>query len=318
MNNPLDMETIYRQERRRWLKEEAPRRSLRDALANSVPYWIILVALVLYGLSAPHTAGVFDKLTPGWGWIAPIGVEFGLLYAAFRRRLAKAEKQTLPWTLWALELLLFLTAMLVNGAGSFASVIEVVELNDLSFSAIAEQFGHLPATSQAAIIMAALSAFIIPIGALVAGEGLAALALERRERKDQRNELWQETEFTVVYRAVYVRYLQQGITEREARQRAYTEVRGYLGKGSIPASGVKMLSAPNTDTGQSGHENGQQANGQNGHGGRVKANIHAYLDANPGLDQLSVNQALVQLRAANIKAGRTTVAEVLQERNQTQ
>src|SRR5262245_52052694 len=195
MSEYLDMDTIYRQERRRWLKEEAPRKSVRDIIGESVPYWIILVAAVLYGLSAPHTAGVFDKLTPGWGWIAPIGVEFGLLYAAFRRRLAKAEKQALPWTLWALEVLLFLTAMLVNGAGSFASVVEVVQLNDLSFSAIAEQFGHMPATSQAAIIMAALSAFIIPIGALVAGEGLAALALERREHQDHRSELWQETEF---------------------------------------------------------------------------------------------------------------------------
>jgi hypothetical protein len=81
------------------------------------------VALVLYGLSAPHTAGVFDKLTPGWGWIAPIGVEFGLLYSAFRRRLARTRQEALPWTLWALECLLFLTAMLVNGAGAFTSVI---------------------------------------------------------------------------------------------------------------------------------------------------------------------------------------------------
>jgi hypothetical protein len=108
--------------------------------------------------------------------------------------------------------------MLVNGAGSFSSLIEVMQLDDLSFSAIAEQFGHLPATSQAALIMAVLSAFIIPIGALVAGEGLTALALERRERTDRRDELWLESEFTVVYRTVYVRYMQQGIAEREARQ----------------------------------------------------------------------------------------------------
>jgi transposase-like protein len=130
-----------------------------------------LVALVLYGLSAPHTAGVFDKLTPGWGWIAPVGVEFGLLYAAFRRRLARSDHERLPWTLWALEILLFLTTMLVNGAGSFVSVIEASELNELSFTAIAVGFGNLPATSQAALIMALLSAFIIPIGALVAGDG---------------------------------------------------------------------------------------------------------------------------------------------------
>jgi hypothetical protein len=62
-----------------------------------------VVALVLYGPSASHTAGVFDKLTPDWGFIALVGVEFGLLYAAFRRRLAKSEKEPLPWTLCALE-----------------------------------------------------------------------------------------------------------------------------------------------------------------------------------------------------------------------
>src|SRR5512135_2200138 len=119
----INIHDIYRQERSRWLREEAPRRSLRDLIAESVPYWIVLVALVLYGLSAPHTAAVFDKLTPGWGWIAPVGVEFGLLYSAFRRRLALHTNEQVPWTLWALEALLFVTAMLVNGAGAFASVV---------------------------------------------------------------------------------------------------------------------------------------------------------------------------------------------------
>src|SRR5215475_13125403 len=132
MNTVMDVETIYREARERWLKEEAPRKSVRDHIADSVPYWIILVAVVLYGLSAPHTAAVFDKLTPGWGFIAPVGVEFGLLYAAFRRRLAKAEQETLPWTLWALEILLFVTAMLVNGAGAFTSVVSATHIDTLS------------------------------------------------------------------------------------------------------------------------------------------------------------------------------------------
>jgi hypothetical protein len=66
MGDMIDIETVYRQERQRWLREEAPRRSLRDIIAGSVPYWIILVALVLYGLSAPHAASIFDKLTSGW------------------------------------------------------------------------------------------------------------------------------------------------------------------------------------------------------------------------------------------------------------
>src|SRR5258708_18727505 len=177
MSELINVEAIYRQERQRWMREEAPRRSLRDHIAESVPYWIILVALVLYGLSAPHTASVFDKLTPGWGWIAPVGVEFGLLYAAFRRRLARHTLEAVSWTLWALEILLFVTAMLVNGTGAFSSVVHAVQLDSLSFSAITESFGDLPATSQAALIMAGLGGFIIPLVALVADERISTLAL---------------------------------------------------------------------------------------------------------------------------------------------
>src|SRR5687768_11357891 len=104
MSETPDLETIYRLEKKRWLKEEAPRKAVREIITDSVPYWIILVALVLFGLSAPHTSSVFNKLTPGWSWMAPVGVEFGLLYTAFQRRLAKVQQQKLSWTLWTLEI----------------------------------------------------------------------------------------------------------------------------------------------------------------------------------------------------------------------
>lgn len=316
MDAQLDLQTIYRQERQRWLREEAPRKSVREGIAESVPYWIILVALVLFGLSAPHTSGVFDKLTPGWGWLAPIGVEFGLLYTAFRRRLINVSKLPLPWTLLALEILLFLTAMLVNGAGSFTSVVAATQLDSLSFTAIIEGFGLLPATSQAALIMAVLSAFIIPIGTLVAGDGLAALALEQQLDTNFSEQRWQEVEFMVIYRAVFVRYMQQGLPERDARQRAATEVRSYIGRGSTP--GVRLLSARNGQSGQPRHEaNGQNGNGADNYNGSVKQGVRAFLDANPGLDEQSINQVLTALKDAGIQGGRTTVSEVLQERKQS-
>jgi hypothetical protein len=205
---------------------------------------------------------------------------------------------------------LFLTAMLVNGAGSFTSVVAATQLDSLSFTAIIEGFGQLPATSQAALIMAVLSAFIIPIGTLVTGDGLASLALELQTGTNFRDQRWQEVEFTVIYRAVFVRYLQQGLPERDARQRAFGEVKGYLGKGAV--SGVRLLSAPN----------GHSTDGQNGQhepkpDGK-KDRIRAYLDANPDLEQLSVNQVHSALKEAGIQAGRTIVGEVLQERKQRQ
>jgi hypothetical protein len=312
------VETVYREARARWLREEAPRRSVREHIADSVPYWIIVVALVLFGLSAPHTAEVFDKLTPGWGWIAPIGVEFGLLYAAFQRRLAKAEQRPLPWTLWALEILLFVTAVLVNGAGAFTSVVAVSGLESLPFAAIKDEFEHFPATTQAALVMAVLSAFIIPIGALVAGEGLAALALERdTARTDGREQGWQEAAFTETYRAVFVRYLASGLDEHAAQQRASAEVKAYLGRSRTRTSRIRPPSAGRGQNGQPGR-NGQsgQPNGRrtNGRYGQVKDAVRAHLDAHPELEPLSVNQVLAHLQDAGIQAGRTSVAEVLQER----
>ncbi len=304
MNEIVDMETIYREERQRWLREEAPRKTVRDVIAQSVPYWIVLVAAVLYGLSAPHTASVFDKLTPGWGWIAPIGVEFGLLYAAFHRRLARHNHEAIAWTLWALEMLLFLTAMLVNGTGAFSSVVAATQLDNLSFAAIAAQFCALPATSQAALIMAVLAAFIIPIGALVAGDGLAALALSRRGGEDFRDERWHDVEYMVLYRAVFVRYLQQGLPERDCRHRATSEVKGYLGTSSWPT--VRLLSAPSAQGVQGAQAAGVQEGG-------IKAKIYAYLAANPDAKQMSINEVLTGLSAQGVRAGRTTVAEVLRE-----
>lgn len=236
-------------------------------------------------------------------------MEFGLLYVTFRRRLAKARSYALHWTLRALEVLLFLTAMLVNGAGSFTSVVLVTELESFSMSAIVAQFEHLPATSQAALVMAMLSAFIIPIGALAAGDGLAALALERAIRTDHREQRWREVEHTVIYRADFVRYLQQGLIEREARLRATTELRGYLGQSS--PSGVRMLSDSSEQAGQDSPEaNGQAAN--------VRAIVKAYLDGHPELEPLSVNQVHAVLRNAGVHAGRTTVGEVMQERKKSE
>ncbi len=306
MNTILDVEAIYREERQRWLREEAPRKSARDVITASVPYWIVVVAAVLYGLSAPHTAAVFEKLTPGWGGIAPIGVEFGLLYAAFYRRLARHTGAVVSWTLWTLEILLFVTAMLVNGSGAFTSVVTVTRLDALSFAAIVERFGNLPATSQAALIMAGLSAFIIPIGALVAGEGIARLALERRGGSDFREQRWREVEFTVVYRAVFVRYLQGGLPDREAKLKALAEVKGYLGAGSM--SPVRALSA--------GSAQPVQIETAKPHS--TKNKIRAYLVANPDVvRQMSISQVVSALSAQGVRAGRTTVAEVLREVKKT-
>jgi hypothetical protein len=43
MSEIIDLEKLYRDEQRRWLREAAPKRSFRDRLIGSVAYWIVLV-----------------------------------------------------------------------------------------------------------------------------------------------------------------------------------------------------------------------------------------------------------------------------------
>ncbi len=227
-----------------------------------------------------------------------------MLYTAFRRRVARFVSEKVTWTLWLLELLLFLTAMLVNGAGAFTSVVSAIDLQQLSFAVLVEQFGALPATSQAAIVMAVLSAFIIPIGALVAGEGLALLVLERRNGLNLREAEWREVAFLTTYRAMFVRYLHSGLLDRDAKLKAMAEVKGYLSTGN--SSSVRALSAGNAQPEHSVQESAMHLSG-------TKASIRAYLDANPDARQLSINQVLLVLRDRGIRTSRTTVAEVLRE-----
>ncbi len=147
--------------------------------------------------------------------------------------------------------------------------------------------------------MATLASFITPINALIAGNGLAAFALERRGGTDFREIRWHEVEFTVIYLAVFVRYLQSGLPDREAKGRALAEVKGYLGSGTMFT--VRALS-----TGSEQAVNEQPAE-------RVKAKVRAYLVDNPDAVQLSVNQLLSTLNEQGVQVGRTTVAKVLRE-----
>jgi len=194
--------------------------------------------------------------------------------------------------------------MLVNGAGAFTSVVGAVQLERLSFAALVEQFGSLPATNQAALVMARLSAFIIPIGTLVAGDGLALLVLERRHGINLRETQWREVAFVATYRALFVRYLQSELPDRAARLKAMAEVKGYLSAGSPPA--VRALSAGNVRGAQSGQTDGvQQSN--------MKGQVIAYLAAHPEATQLSINNLTSVLTARGVRVGRTTVAEALRE-----
>ena len=82
----LDIPAIRAQAREEWEAKARRALTVQERIGESVPWWLVLIAGVFFLLSVPHTVAVFNKITPLVGYVAPVGVEFGLLYAAFRRR----------------------------------------------------------------------------------------------------------------------------------------------------------------------------------------------------------------------------------------
>ncbi len=97
------------------------------------------------------------------------------------------------------------------------------------------------------------------------------------------------------------------LPERDAKARASAEVKGYLSTSG--SAGVRLLCAPSGQNGQP--ERREQLDSEQVRS--VKGRVRAYLTANPGAVQLSVNQLLAVLSEQGVRAGRTTVAEALHE-----
>lgn len=197
-----DVKAVLAQARQEWEQKQSRQINIQERVASSIPYWLIAIAVVFYLLSAPHTAATFDLLTPGWGFAAPIGVEAGIVFAAFRRYQLRIDKRTIPLSLRAIGWLMAIVSVVVNGAGTFTAVISAVGLSSLSLNAIANQFGSLPATAQVGLLLVPLAAVAIPLSVFVAGEGMSALILEQRERGKPLDQRWKLVRLDIEYTAL--------------------------------------------------------------------------------------------------------------------
>lgn len=226
----LDVEAIANRRKMDWMRAERRKHfSLMKSIEQSVPWWLFIIAGVMFALSAPHTASVFDRLTPGWGWLAPLGVEFGLLYAAFRRKQVRIKREKAPRSLWVLEVLLFVTAVIVNGAGSLAAAVNTTNIDTMSLATIIRDFGTMPITVQTSLLLVPFAAFIIPIGTGVTGEGLATLILERQAVDDQLELAWRDVSRAELYQALFAEYTRRGIDPLSAKREASALSAGYVG-----------------------------------------------------------------------------------------
>jgi hypothetical protein len=216
----LNIEAIHQSTREQWFKQRARRRSFRQLIEASVPSWIVILACALFALSAPHTTKMFNMITPGWGGAGVLLCEFGLLYIAFRRKTERKVSGKLPRAIWGLEALLFLTAIIVNGSGALIAVVASAGIDTLSADTIIKGLGTMPIVAQVGLVLVPLAALIIPIGTVVAGEGLAAHVLEGKQAKTELDNEWAEVEQLEVYRAAYSYLLKHNVNPRDAQRRA--------------------------------------------------------------------------------------------------
>lgn len=296
-----DVREVREEARRAWERFERRRIGVQERIGQSVPWWLVLIAGVFYLLSAPHTAATFDKLTPGWGWAAPVGVEFGLLYAAFRHRQQRAAGEKSPRTLRGLEMLLFGTAVIVNGAGSFVSVVEMSGLESASLGELWSRFGGLPAPSQVALLLVPLAALIIPVGTGVAGEGLAALILERREVGGLLEARWRVMQPEVEFFALRDAAIGAGISPAKAIGWA-ARISGAVLPGGEASGGVRpALSAPSETA-------DKRTDGRTDKRTGAAERVRTYLETHPEAAEWSA-RALAEA----VGVGKTTAADVLQE-----
>lgn len=226
----LDIEAIASRRKMEWQRLQRRKHfSLMKSIEQSVPWWLFIIAGVMFALSAPHTASVFNRLTPGWGWLAPLGVEFGLLYAAFRRKQVRIRKEKVPRPLWAFEILMFTTAIIVNGAGALAAVVSAGNIDTMSLDGIARGFTAMPITVQTSLLLVPFAAFIIPIGTGVTGEGLAQLILDRQKVDDQLDLAWRDVARAEIYQALFAEYTRRGLDALSAKREASALSAGYIG-----------------------------------------------------------------------------------------
>lgn len=301
------------QARQQWEKQARKRISIQERIGQSISWWLVLIALVFFLLSAPHTARIFGMLTPTLGYIAPVGIELGLLYTAFRRKKAHSSNERVPKGDWALQVLLFITAILVNGAGSFVAVVDSTnEIKDLSLSMLINQFGVLPATSQVALVLVPLAALIIPIGTGVAGEGMAALFLERRQTGDLLEEHWRMVSADIEFLALRDAAIAYGISPIKAIKWAAQIVNMDRPSVSVVSANSYVSATDSVRTAERTTrivraDNGGQASGQ-GYTKRMDARDKARMHIEENPDSLNMS---VRDFAAEIGIGKTVAGEVM-------
>jgi len=227
----MDVAAVRQQSRIAWEKQARASVPISERIGSSVPYWLILVFGGIVVLSASHTITILSILS-AWdgrliGSAGVISIEFGTLYASFRKKqleLRGIAKKHMG-SIIGFSRLVFFTALFINVAGSVIEATKQTSISTLSAGEAWQQFSRLPLATQAAVIVSIMIGFFIPKGLEIAGEGMAALFLEREASGDWLERQWARVKQQVEYEAIRDTAVRLGAKPGDAARFAWNLVK---------------------------------------------------------------------------------------------
>jgi hypothetical protein len=214
LSETINIDEVSEGARKEWDKRQRGRRRVEQWVIRLLPVGMIVMAVVFYLLSAPHTSFLLNLITPGRGDIAPIGWEFGIIIVAafiaagWNNWLTKS----ILWTLLGLS-------VLINIAGGFIAVINAneIELASETVGGLLGRVGELPATYQIVLLLTLPIGFVIPIIAKFTGEAVVkmTLGLVRFETQND-DERWIQERPMVVHSALMQAAIKMGAGAKTA------------------------------------------------------------------------------------------------------
>lgn len=235
LSTELDPTAIADEAHQQWKRKQLRRLSLSRVIVRAVPIMLVVTFLTFYLLSAPHTVHILNAITPGWGWVAPVGFELGVLTISALREAGwnNTLTVTIVWTL-------LLASVVINWAGGFIAVVTTmtppspdlaadptaapIEIARLTTTELIERFDTLPAVGQVALVLVGVIGALIPFMSKFSGEAVVKLAMGKIKLEEQDDEQeWARDSRAAVRKALLSAALNQGAGVKTAGKWA-TEV----------------------------------------------------------------------------------------------
>lgn len=220
----IDIGAIEKNARSEWDKQQKSRRRIEQSLIALLPFGLLIMTAIFYGLSAPHTASILRLITPdivvfgahfNVGDVSPVGWELGVLIVAALIEAGWNARLThgLLWTLLGLSIV-------INVAGAFIAVVSGGAGADISrdtMLALMGRFGELPATYQVVLLLVTPIGIVIPIVAKLTGEGVVKLAMGKvKLERESSEERWAKEAARVMHSALLQEAMRRGAGTKTA------------------------------------------------------------------------------------------------------